>query len=208
MLFAPSAIQLLLALEYGQYAYGWNNATVIGLFCGAGATFIVFLIWEYTQGDKAMIPLAMVAKREVWASGIVMASIFGIMLASSYYLPIYFQAVKGSSPMMSGVYIIPSILGQLVTAVVSGALSKLDWTQDCHVYLLTNTIVGKMGYYLPWAVGCGILVSIGSGLLSTLNPYTSTGKWIGYQIILGVGRGAGFQTVRLFVICILRSILY
>jgi hypothetical protein len=53
-----------------------------------------------------------------------------------------------------------------------------------------------MGYYLPWAVVCGILISIGGGLLSTLTPTTTTGKWVGYQIIAGAGRGAGFQTVR------------
>jgi hypothetical protein len=53
-----------------------------------------------------------------------------------------------------------------------------------------------MGYYLPWAVASGILTSIGGGLLSTLTPYTATGKWVGYQILAGAGRGAGFQTVR------------
>lgn len=41
---------------------------------------------------------------------------------------------------------------------------------------------------------CGIITSIGHGLLATLSPTTSTGKWIGYQILLGAGRGMGFQT--------------
>jgi len=36
-------------------------------------------------------------------------------------------------------------------------------------------------------------MSIGSGLLSTLTPTTSTVRWIFYQIIGGVGRGAGMQ---------------
>ncbi|KAJ5444181.1 uncharacterized protein N7458_008053 [Penicillium daleae] len=176
VLFAPAAIQLLLALEYGQNQYPWNSATVIGLFCGAGGTFILFLGWEYRQGDKAMIPLSMVAKRNVWSSCLVMMSIFAITLCTTYYLPVYFQAIQGKSPMLSGVYILPSILSQLAVAVTSGAL------------------IGKMGYYLPWAVVCGILTSIGGGLLSTLTPNTTTGKWVGYQILAGAGRGAGFQT--------------
>ncbi|KAJ5364122.1 uncharacterized protein N7496_009835 [Penicillium cataractarum] len=176
VLFAPAAIQLLLALEYGQSQYPWNSATVIGLFCGAGGTFILFLLWEYHQGDKAMIPLSMVAKRNVWSSCLVMMSIFAVTLCTSYYLPVYFQAIQNKSPMLSGVYILPSILSQLAVAVTSGAL------------------IGKMGYYLPWAVVCGILTSIGGGLLSTLTPTTTTGKWVGYQILAGAGRGAGFQT--------------
>ncbi|KAJ5157256.1 major facilitator superfamily domain-containing protein [Penicillium canariense] len=175
-LLAPAAIQLLLALEYGQNEYPWNSATVIGLFCGAGATFILFLFWENYQGEKAMIPLSMVAKRNVWSSCLVILSISAIALISSYYLPLYFQAIKNDSPMMSGVYLLPSILSQVAMAVISGAL------------------IGKMGYYLPWAVACGVLSSIGNGLLSTLAQNTSTGKWVGYQIIAGAGRGAGFQT--------------
>ncbi|KAJ5911555.1 uncharacterized protein N7473_000858 [Penicillium subrubescens] len=176
VLFAPAAIQLLLALDYGQNKMPWHSATVIGLFCGAGGIFILFLAWEYYQGDKAMIPLAMVAKRKVWSSCLVMMSIFAITLSTTYYLPVYFQAIQNKSPMMSGVYILPSILSQLAVAVTSGAL------------------IGKMGYYLPWAVASGILTSIGGGLLSTLTPYTATGKWVGYQILAGAGRGAGFQT--------------
>ncbi|KAJ5678899.1 hypothetical protein N7462_007143 [Penicillium macrosclerotiorum] len=176
VLFAPAAIQLLLALEYGQNEFPWNSATVIGLFCGSGATLIVFLLWEYRMGDRAMIPLSMLAKRTVWSSCVVMFCIFAMVLSAAYYLPVYFQAIKDESPMMSGVYLLPSILAQLAFAVASGAL------------------IGKMGYYMPWTIACGILSSIGSGLLSTLTVRTSTGKWVGYQILLGAGRGAGFQT--------------
>lgn len=38
-----------------------------------------------------------------------------------------------------------------------------------------------------------MLSAVGNGLLSTLSPSTTTGKWIGYQILLGVGRGIGMQ---------------
>ncbi|KAB8071230.1 major facilitator superfamily domain-containing protein [Aspergillus leporis] len=61
--------------------------------------------------------------------------------------------------------------------------------QSLCLCVLTVYLVGKLGYYLPWAVPCGILSPIGAGLLSTLTPDTPTGKWIGYQIILGAGRG-------------------
>lgn len=54
-----------------------------------------------------------------------------------------------------------------------------------------------MGYYLPWAVFCGLLTAIGGGLFATLDPYTSVGKWIGFGILAGAGRGTGFQTVSL-----------
>jgi hypothetical protein len=57
-------------------------------------------------------------------------------LAASYYLPVYFQAINDVSPMMSGIYLLPLILSQLLLAVVSGALGM------CLLY----STVSFMGY--------------------------------------------------------------
>ncbi|KAL9607326.1 MAG: hypothetical protein Q9167_007752 [Letrouitia subvulpina] len=54
-------------------------------------------------------------------------------------------------------------------------------------------IVNKVGYYIPVAVFASILLSVGSGLIATFDAGTSTGKWIGYQILYGAGRGLGIQ---------------
>jgi MFS family permease len=77
---------------------------------------------------------------------------------ANYYLPIYFQAVKGATPTMSGVYMLPSILAQLFTAVLAGRL------------------VGVVGRCLPFALTSAVLTAIGYGLCSTFSPHTSTGK--------------------------------
>lgn len=119
-LFAPATIQLLLGLDYGGNKYAWNSATVIGLFCGAGATFIVFLIWEYFKGDEAMLPLSMMKQRGVWSSCLFAFFFFAALQLVIYYLPIYFQGVKGASPMMSGVDLLPNILSQLIGTLISG----------------------------------------------------------------------------------------
>jgi MFS family permease len=50
-LFTPSIIMLLLALDWGGVSYHWNSSTIIGLFCGAGAAWIAFLLWERRQGE-------------------------------------------------------------------------------------------------------------------------------------------------------------
>lgn len=128
VLFSPAAIQLLLALEYGSGSYPWGSARVIGLFCGSGGAFIIFLLWEYRQGDKAMIPLSMVVQRTVWTSCLFMIGLFGTVLSLSYYLPIYFQAVRNDSPIMSGVSLLPMMVSQVICAVGSGILSTSLFT--------------------------------------------------------------------------------
>jgi hypothetical protein len=52
-----------------------------------------------------------------------------------------------------------------------------------------------LGYYLPWGLGGSIILAVGNGLVSTFSPTTSVGKWVGYQIVMGVGRGIIVQIV-------------
>ena len=55
--------------------------------------------------------------------------------------------------------------------------------------------VNKVGYYIPVALFAAVLLSVGSGLIATFSPSTPTGKWVGYQILYGAGRGLGLQMV-------------
>jgi hypothetical protein len=125
-LFAAFAIMLLLALQWGGTKYAWNSAIIIGLFCGAGGTLVLFWGWEYHVGEKALIPLFILSKRIVWCSCLFVGIFFGGSLISAYYLPIYFQAVKGVTPAVSGVYMLPTILSSIFTMIPVGLLSKFS----------------------------------------------------------------------------------
>ena len=139
-LFAPAAIQFLLALEWGGSRYVWKSATIIGLFCGAAGTFCVYLAWEYRRGDSAMIPFSMVRRRIVWCSCLNIFMFMGSMIITSYYMPIYFQAVRNATPTMSGVYILPAIISQVIFASVSGFLGM------CHDTTLNSWFIRYWSY--------------------------------------------------------------
>ncbi|KAL4735586.1 hypothetical protein BDV11DRAFT_211877 [Aspergillus similis] len=142
-LFAPAAVMFLLVLEYGGQEYPWNSSTVIGLFCGAGATAVIFLLWEYRAGRDAMIPFHLICQRITYCSFIFVTTTFGLTIVVIFYTPIYFQAVMGDSALISGVNLLPIFF------------------VSCKVFP-----AGKLGYYLPWAVFGSVLCAIGSGLLS------------------------------------------
>jgi Fungal trichothecene efflux pump (TRI12) len=125
-LFALFTIMFFMALELGGTEYPWDSATIIGLFHGAGDILVLFVAWEYYVGDKAMVPYSMLRKRVVWSSCLASAFTFGCMFTYSYYLPIYFQVVKEASPVLSGVYVLPGILSQLVMVVISGVLGEFS----------------------------------------------------------------------------------
>jgi hypothetical protein len=120
----PAAIMFFLALEWGGNIYAWNSSPVIGLFVGAAVTFSLFLVWEYRQGDNAMVPFSMLRMRIIWSASVTMFFFLGVLFCYNFYLPIYFQAVQNDSALMSGVHILPTILGQVLFALVSGVSSK------------------------------------------------------------------------------------
>jgi hypothetical protein len=73
-------------------------------------------------GEEAMVPYSMIRIRAVWSSCLVMLFFFGMLELASYYMPIYFQSVNNATPLLSGVYMLPSIISQLISTVVGGAL--------------------------------------------------------------------------------------
>jgi nitrate/nitrite transporter NarK len=97
---------------------------VIGLFCGGGISLVIFAAWEHHIGDDAMIPASVARQREVWSASLYPGFFSGALLCFSYYVPIYFQAIKRVSALTSGVYLLSGILPQLVIAIMSGVLSK------------------------------------------------------------------------------------
>lgn len=123
-LFAPAVVMFLLALQYGGNQYPWNSSVVIGLFVGAFANAVVWLIWNWYKGDDALIPVSMAKRRIVWVSslnyGLFMALVFG----GVFYLPIYFQAIKAKSAILSGVMLLPNIIPQLISTIGGGILRK------------------------------------------------------------------------------------
>lgn len=58
---------------------------------------------------------------------------------------------------------------------------------------LGGLLVNLLGYYTPLMfLGSGLL-TIGCGLCTTFKVHTDRSIWIGYQVIIGVGAGVGFQ---------------
>jgi hypothetical protein len=59
--------------------------------------------------------------------------------------------------------------------------------------LASGRLVNMIGYYTPFLLIASIMMSIGSGLLTTLKGSTTTSAWIGYQILFGFGAGSGIH---------------
>jgi hypothetical protein len=120
--FSPAVIMLLLALEWGGSTYPWISSVIIGQFCGAAAMFCIFLAWEYSRGEAAMLPLSLFGNRVVCCATLASAMAQGGFFLVFYYLPTWFQVVKNLSPAASGVHILPSVGSMGIGAFIAGVL--------------------------------------------------------------------------------------
>lgn len=54
--------------------------------------------------------------------------------------------------------------------------------------------VTATGYIWPFMTAASVFTAIGAGLMTTFQVNISVGRWIGYQIIYGIGMGLAAQT--------------
>lgn len=93
--------------------------------------FVIFVAWQYRRGNAALIPLSPLHQRVLYSSCLNMFFIMGNLIVTIYYFPIWFQVVKNSSPIESGVNLLPMIVPQIVFSVLAGGLGRLFPNDAC-----------------------------------------------------------------------------
>src|SRR6266700_957564 len=99
------------------------------------------------------------------------------MFGAIAYLPQYMQIVKGVSPTISGLRLLPLMAGLLATSIICGRL------------------VSRWGRYRIFPIIGTAVMTIGLYLLSHLGVTTS--DWLSslYMLVLGAGIGASLQVL-------------
>jgi hypothetical protein len=170
-----ASINLILALQYAGVTHAWKSSVVIGLLVGFVAMMIALMIIEIWQGERAVLTPRLIRKKTVWVNAVWGFFFAGAYFVTLYYLPIYFQSIDNVSPVGSGVRNIPLIVLFSLATFGSGRA------------------ITKTGIAAPYLTVSSVIVTIAAGLLYTLDVGTSTGKWVGYQILAGFGYGLALQ---------------
>ncbi|CAK7239686.1 MAG: hypothetical protein STHCBS139747_001121 [Sporothrix thermara] len=177
--FIPGCICLLLALEWGGASYAWSDGRIIALLTLAAVLLVAFVVVQIVLPDTATVPPRIFVQRSIMAGVYSTLCVGAQMMIFIYYLPIWFQAIQGVSAVQSGIRTLPLVLGLVVASILSGIA------------------ISRVGYYTPFMI-CGVVfMSVGAGLLTTLQVDTGSSKWIGYQFLVGWGMGFTFQTPNL-----------
>ena len=166
---------LLLGLEFGGVTYPWNSAEVICLIVFGVVVAGLFILNEWKFARYPVMPLRLFKLRSNVASLAVCFCHGYVFISGTYYLPLYFQAVLGATPLLSGVYLLPYAI---ILSFVSAA---------------TGIFMRKTGKYLP-PIWFGLTVmTLGFGLFIDLPLTSDWAKIILFEIVAGMGVGPNFQ---------------
>lgn len=184
---SSSTVCLLLSLQWGGSTYSWSDTHIVGLLIGSLLLFCIFVATQTWRGDKATIPPRFLRNRGVvaaWAFSFVFG---GSYFTFSYYLPIYFQSIKSASATRSGIDTLALLLSCVLSSIIIGVG------------------VTAVGFYTPFVIGGMALYCVGCGLITTFGVNTPFARWFGFEILTGVGLGAGFALPSLAVQTVLSA---
>lgn len=180
-LFLTSTTGFLIPVTWGGVQYPWDSwRTLVPLMvCGVGMLAFVLYI-EFVAANPLI--RTSVFKNTSAAILFVATVIHGIILwAILYYLPLYFEAVKGYGPILTGVALFPWTFTVAPASIATG---------------IAITILGtyRWANYLGW-----FLATLGMGLLIVIKVDTSTPAWVFLCLVGGIGTGILFPAMALAV---------
>jgi len=131
---------------------------------------------EYVAKEPPIRPG--IFKNRTAAASYFQTTVHGIILwGILYYLPLYYEAVKGETPIITGISLFPETFTVAPAAMVTGI------------------VITKIGRY-RWASWSGwALTTFGTDLLYLLDVQTTTIQWILLNLVSGVGMGLLFHSM-------------
>ena len=167
---------LLLYLNWAGGSYGWAAPGSLALVISSLVLAVLFVIVELREPEP-IIPMRLFGN-PIFSVGNLYAFLSGMaMFGAVIFLPVYLQAVKGMSPTVSGLAMIPMVIGIAGISIVSGRL------------------ITRTGKYKIFPIVGAIVLLVGMALFSTIQQDTAYWQIAIFGFLTGAGLGFTMQTV-------------
>ena len=171
VLLIAAVISLLVGLSLAGVEYAWRSPEIIGSLLFAAITAIAFIVVERRSPDPIM-PQSIYSDRIVSISLVATFLTGFAMFGTIIFIPLFFQAVLGTSATSSGSFLTPMMLSMVLAAALSGqALSRFG------------------GHYrIQGLIGFALFLA-GLVFTSQMTPETSFPEAVAYITVVGFGVG-------------------
>ncbi|HZI97527.1 MAG TPA: MDR family MFS transporter [Actinomycetales bacterium] len=173
-------VPLLLLAEQGR-DWGWTSSGSLACYALGALGLVGFLLAERRAGDEALLPLRFFRIR-TFGLGSLLNFVIGMgMFGGFAALPLYLQIVKGATPTESGLLLLPLTAGVMTGSITSGRA------------------IARTGRYKWFPVAGGVLLLVGSLLMSRLGVDTSFVAASAGMLAFGLGLGFNMQPLVLAI---------
>ncbi|MFB7826778.1 MDR family MFS transporter [Streptomyces hydrogenans] len=179
-LIASVATCLVLVASLGGTTWAWDSPQIIGTAL-LGAVLLVWFVRVERRAAEPVLPLKLFRIRTFTLVSVISFVVGFAMFGAMTYLPTFLQIVQGVSPTMSGVHMLPMVVGMLLTSTASGQI--VSRTGRWKVFPVTGTAVTALGLLL----------------LHRLTETSSTWEMSAYFFVFGAGLGLVMQVLVLVV---------
>lgn len=179
-LIASVATCLVLVASLGGTTWAWASPQIIGLAVLGVLLAAVFVAVE-RRAAEPVLPLKLFRVRTFTLSAVISFIVGFAMFGAMTYLPTFLQVVQGVSPTMSGVHMLPMVIGMLLSTTVSGQ------------------IVSRTGRWKVFPVAGTAITALGLFLLHQLDEHSGTGVMSAFFFVFGLGLGLVMQVLVLIV---------
>ncbi|MFG2590456.1 DHA2 family efflux MFS transporter permease subunit [Streptomyces sp. NPDC048438] len=179
-LIASVATCLVLVASLGGTTWAWASPQIIVLTVLAVVLLVAFIAAE-RRAAEPVLPLKLFRKRTFTLVAVISFVIGFAMFGAMTYLPTFLQVVHGITPTMSGVHMLPMVLGLLITSTGSGQ------------------IVSRTGRWKVFPIAGTAITVVGLLLLHTLSENSSTWTMSLCFFVFGAGLGLVMQVLVLIV---------
>jgi EmrB/QacA subfamily drug resistance transporter len=170
--FAAAISALLIGLVEAGRGASWLRPSVLGLLALSVVLLVLFVLAE-RRAAEPVVPLGLFANPMVRAAAATGFLSGMAMFGAITYVPLYLQAVTGSSAMQAGFVLVPFVFGWVVCSIVAARL------------------VLRVGYRSVVVTGM-CLLTVAFVLLTGWNESLTPGVAMRDIIVAGVGMGLVF----------------
>jgi EmrB/QacA subfamily drug resistance transporter len=175
-----AATSFILLTSLGGTTYGWASAPIY-ILGASGVVLVGIFVLVERRAAEPVLPLHLFKLRTFSVTSIVGFIVGFAMFGAITYLPAFFQVVKGISPTISGVGLLPLMAGLLVVSIGSGQ------------------IISRTGKYRFFPIAGSAAMTLGLYLLSTMGIGTPYALEALYMLVLGMGIGGVMQVLVIIV---------
>lgn len=165
-------VSLTLLASWGGSQYAWGSAPILLLGVLSVVALTAFVLVE-NRVPEPILPPRLFANRNFTVAQIMSFMVGAAMFGAMNFLPQYMQDVRGASPTVSGLLLLPLMFGMLV------------------VMLTTGQITSRTGKYRAFPIIGGAVMTVGMLMMLWLQVNTAT--WLASLLTMGVGIGMGFM---------------